>query len=180
MKNNGYSFAVLRGYHSYGAIDTNAVQGLTNAKTVGLTTDVYLFPCRSKNAANQVNEMMNGISSSLYGMVWLDIETNTSPGCGWSTDHNSNCAFVGELLHAVKAKGKKPGIYASSYMWTQIMGSATACTNYASEPLWYAHYDHIQSFSDFKSFGGWTKPNIKQYSGTTSVCGASVDLNYYP
>ena len=29
----------------------------------------------------------------------------------------------------------------------------------------YAHYDASPSFSDFVSFGGWTKPAIKQYAG---------------
>ena len=114
-------------------------------------------------------------------MIWLDIETNPTPNCGWSTtDHSSNCQYIGELLSAVKARGKRPGIYASSYMWTQILGAAGACQNYRGEPLWYAHYDGRQTFDDFKGFGGWVKPNIKQYAGTTSVCGASVDLNYYP
>ena len=65
-------------------------------------------------------------------------------------------------------------------MWTQIMGSTEACQDYKAEPLWYAHYDHVQSFSDYKEFGGWAKPSIKQFAGTTSLCGGSVDLNYYP
>jgi hypothetical protein len=73
MKNDGYSFAVIRGYHSYGGIDTNAVQGLKNAKAAGLVTDVYMFPCRGKNATSQVIDMMNQIPSDLYGMPWLDI-----------------------------------------------------------------------------------------------------------
>ncbi|MDP2434537.1 MAG: hypothetical protein Q8P67_02215 [archaeon] len=33
--------------------------------------------------------------------------------------------------------------------------------------------DGVASFSDFSPFGGWTKPNIKQYQGTTSLCSAS-------
>ena len=28
--------------------------------------------------------------------------------------------------------------------------------------------------------GGWTRPSIKQYKGTTSACGTGVDLNWYP
>jgi hypothetical protein len=38
----------------------------------------------------------------------------------------------------------------------------------------------VPDFSDFKSFGGWVKPSIKQYKGTTAVCNASIDLNYKP
>ena len=32
LKQNGYSFVISRGYHSYGAIDTNAKPTLENAK----------------------------------------------------------------------------------------------------------------------------------------------------
>ena len=62
-------------------------------------------------------------------------------------------------------------------MWNEIFGSKDACQNYANEPLWYAHYDNVQTFDDFKPFGGWTNPHIKQYVGLGTVCGVTVDLN---
>lgn len=145
-----------------------------------MTTDFYMFPCRSKSAAAQVDQVMAAIPANLYGMVWLDIETNPSSGCGWGTNYASNCEYVGELLARIKSHGKNPGIYASYYMWQTIMGGVNSCTSHASTPLWYAHYDNSPSFSDFKSFGGWTKPAIKQFQGTNSLCGASIDKNYYP
>lgn len=55
MKSNGYQFAIIRGYCSFGGIDHNAVQSLKNAKAAGLITDIYMFPCRSKSAQTQVN-----------------------------------------------------------------------------------------------------------------------------
>lgn len=180
MKNNGYSFVIIRGYCSYGGLDHNAVAGLTNAKAAGLITDIYMFPCRGKSASAQVDEMIAGISGNLYGMVWLDIETNPSSGCGWSSDTNSNCAFVTELINRVRSHGKVPAIYATLYMWQTIMGGRNACPAAASAQLWYAHYDNNPSFSDFASFGGWSKPNIKQYAGDTTLCGAGVDKNFYP
>jgi GH25 family lysozyme M1 (1,4-beta-N-acetylmuramidase) len=182
MKNNGVQFAIIRGYCSFGGIDTNAVSSLNNARSAGLITDIYMFPCRGKSATNQVNEMFNSISSSLFGMVWIDVETNPSPGCGWSSDTASNCAFLTETINAIKSRGKNPGIYASQYMWQTIMGSRNACTGVSGQPLWYAHYDNNPSFSDYAtvSFGGWSQPNIKQYQGDVTLCGAGVDNNYYP
>ena len=50
----------------------------------------------------------------------------------------------------------------------------------ADLPLWYAHYDNNPSSSDFRAFAGWSKPAIKQYGGTGSLCGAGVDLDWYP
>lgn len=125
--------------------------------------------------------MMSSISSSLYGMVWLDVETNPSSGCSWKGhDATSNCQFVTDLINGIKAKGKKVGIYSSRYMWEDIFGSQSACQSAASQQLWYAHYDNSPSFSDFSKFGGWSKPNIKQYKGDTTLCGAGVDKDYYP
>lgn len=55
MKSNGYTFAIIRGYCSYGGVDANVVQGLKNAKAAGLITDIYMFPCRGKSATAQVD-----------------------------------------------------------------------------------------------------------------------------
>jgi hypothetical protein len=55
MKTNGYHFVIIRGFSSYGAPDQHAVQGLKNAKAAGLTTDIYMFPCRGKSATTQVD-----------------------------------------------------------------------------------------------------------------------------
>ena len=49
-----------------------------------------------------------------------------------------------------------------------------------SAARWYAHYDGSPSFGDFSPFGGWSSPAIKQYQGDASICGAGVDLNWYP
>jgi GH25 family lysozyme M1 (1,4-beta-N-acetylmuramidase) len=182
MKNAGITFANTRGYHSYGGLDQNAVKSLSNIKAAGLKADVYMFPCRGKEAAAQVTELVNGISASLYDTIWLDIETNTSPGCSWSGhDAASNCQFVMDLIGDLHAKSKKVGIYASRYMWGSIFGSYTACAQAATNiPLWYAHYDNTPSFADFQAFGGWKTPSIKQYLGTSTICNASVDRNWHP
>lgn len=179
FKKNGFSFVIARGYCSYGGVDHNAVQSLTNAKKAGLTTHMYMFPCRGKSATAQVDEMIKAIPADLYGTVWIDVETNPSSGCSWSGhDANSNCQFLTEILDKVKSHGKTVGIYASSYMWQTIFGSKGACHTVSSHELWYAHYDGKESFSDFSEFGGWTKPYMKQYQGDTTECGAGVDKNY--
>ena len=66
-------------------------------------------------------------------------------------------------------------------MWNQIMGNKDACAQFSNYPLWYAHYDGKQDFSDWQAnkFGGWTTPAIKQYAGDSVLCGYKVDLSYY-
>jgi GH25 family lysozyme M1 (1,4-beta-N-acetylmuramidase) len=178
FKNDGYSFVIIRGYRSGGSLDPNIHANLQNAKAAGLTPDIYMFPCRGKSADSQVDQMISGISSSSYGMVWIDVETNPTSGCGWGTNHASNCEYLAEIVKRIKSHGKTPGIYASHSMWQTIMGSATACAGLGGLELWYAHYDGKPSFGDFQAFGGWKTPHIKQYQGDVTLCGAGVDKNY--
>ena len=69
-------------------------------------------------------------------------------------------------------------------MWQQIMGSASACQDLTHIPLWYAHYDNLQTFNDYYKlpFGGWTNPAIKQYDdgGHQKICGLTIDQDWYP
>jgi hypothetical protein len=76
----------------------------------------------------EVNEFVDylGAHNVKHGQVWLDIETNPSPGCGWGVAEDlttgyknetlgeSNCAFVGELISALRARGEVPGTYVSA------------------------------------------------------------------
>lgn len=55
LKGSGRDLAIIRAYHSYGAIDTDAPLNIKQSNAAGLLTDVYLFPCRGKNATTQVN-----------------------------------------------------------------------------------------------------------------------------
>lgn len=177
----GYTFLVTRAYKSYGAFDSGAVTTLANAKNAGMTdAGVYLFPCigTTKSPQTQVNEMIQGLHASTYNRIWIDVETNQSPNCGWTKDTTFNCNFLRQMVSAVKSAGKEVGIYASHYMWGNIFGSVTNCPDFTGVPLWYPHYDHVQSFADFQAFGSWKTPNIKQYAGTTNMCGGSVDLNF--
>ena len=138
-----------------------------------------MFPCRGKSAVQQANELVDSVYQS-YGMIWIDVEINPSSGCSWySYSSSSNCDFVLELIDALEARGKKVGIYSSMYQWEESLGSNYACPEAAKVPIWYAHYDNRQTFSDFSSFGGWSYPDIKQYVGDTSLCSVGVDLDYY-
>jgi GH25 family lysozyme M1 (1,4-beta-N-acetylmuramidase) len=86
-----------------------------------------------------------------------------------------------ELVTAVEARGRAVGIYASAYMWNQIVGSKESCSIFTSYPLWYAHYDGNLNFDDWETnkFGGWTTPTLKQYAGDSILCGFGIDLSYY-
>lgn len=113
LKGDGIEFAIVRAWHSYGGFDDNAPGTVKNAWAGGMAdVDVYLFPCRSKSAADQVSGVVSGMSGAKFGQIWMDIETNPSGGCEWSSDLSSNCDYIGELLAATETHGIRPGVYA--------------------------------------------------------------------
>ena len=176
MNNSGYSFTMVRGYQSNGAIDPNGLQTIENAAAAGLYHDTYHFPCfGGVSPQDQVDAIVNYLGN-MPGNYWIDVETNPSPGCGWQ-DPNTNCGFLHNLVSAFQGRGVQLGIYSSYNMWNTIFGGPNNCNQFSNIQLWYANYDGQQSFSDFQPFGGWTTPTVKQF-GTGSVCGASVDLNW--
>ena len=179
MKDKGFSFAIIRGYRSIGRTDANAVTTMQNGLSVGIRTEAYHFPCMGKVPPQvQANETLQYLGK-FTRKFWIDIETNPSNYCKW-LDPKSNCVFLRTLVSSFQSLGADVGIYASAYMWKTIFGSLGACSEFSTLDLWYAHWDNQKSFVDFKTFGGWTSPKIKQYSGTVSLCGASVDLNWQP
>lgn len=113
LKQQGYDRSIIRAYHSYGAIDLDAPNNIKLSNAAGLATDVYMFPCRGKNAtlqANQLVDFLNSIKSqsqqSVFeyqtGTIWLDIETNPSGGCSWKIGTPAtNCDFIQELIKAL-------------------------------------------------------------------------------
>mmetsp|Transcript_2116 Transcript_2116/g.3022 ORF Transcript_2116/g.3022 Transcript_2116/m.3022 type:complete len:162 (+) Transcript_2116:902-1387(+) len=154
---------------------------VSNAWSSGMKhVDLYFFPCVScGNPAGQVSKLKSYINqyNIKFGQVWLDIENYA-----WSSSTSSNQKFFEELANAAKSTWgrSKVGVYTSEYNWHTIMG--TSYTGGKDYPLWYAHYQSPPqpNFNDFKSFGGWTRPNMKQYAGDVTLCSAGTDLNWYP
>jgi len=176
MKTAGYDSAVIRVYQSNGRVDPNGHTTVEHSRAAGMTrTDVYMFPCHScGDGGAQVRAAVDNLRSNnaSYGTFWFDIEGPQY----WSTDKASNSAFFEAMVTEAKSLDQHIGVYTSASQWDPIMG---AYRGGASYPLWYAHYDGNPSFNDFAPFGGWTKPDMKQFRGTTTLCGCGVDLNYY-
>jgi hypothetical protein len=180
MKNAGVAFASARAWHSYGAFD-DAVVGTSAAfAKAGIPFTVYLFPCAQQSAALQVRQLLGNLTAASvqYERVWFDIETNSSPGCGWSSNFSANCVFVAELVAAAAQLNVTAGMYASAHEWGLTAGAA--CTAGSELELWYPRYDNVTSFADFAPFGGFTAPSIKQYWDTHTLCGVGVDDNWRP
>eukprot|EP00761_Pharyngomonas_kirbyi_P012006 gb/GECH01012033.1/.p1 GENE.gb/GECH01012033.1/~~gb/GECH01012033.1/.p1 ORF type:complete len:222 (+),score=42.63 gb/GECH01012033.1/:1-666(+) len=178
LKNNGFDFAIVRGYHSTGRVDTAMPASVKNAWNGGMGhVDIYMFPCPKcgKSGKQQMAELVDYIEhhNVKHGMIWLDIEASRL----WHGSCSQNQQFAHELASEANSRGVHLGVYTSEAQWKPIMCNWSGLSNYA---LWYAHYDHRPSFSDFRSFGGWSRPAIKQYVGDATVCGAGIDKDWYP
>ncbi len=74
LQTDGYSFAVVRGWMSFGAFDTNVKQTVANFWGAGFShVDVYAFPCRGQSAITQMNSLVSQLASNgvKYGQIWL-------------------------------------------------------------------------------------------------------------
>lgn len=189
LKSNGYSYLISRSWTSLESFDSASVTTYEHATAAGLEFDVYFFPCYGgrhpqcplSSAASQMGHALGNMTKHgmKYGTLWIDVEEPYSKTDDfWSASHAHNQEFFEALVKKAQAGGAKVGVYTSKYMWELIMGSSY--TGGSSFPLWYSHYDDKQSFSDFSAFGGWKTPHAKQYHGSTTVCSASVDLNWSP
>ncbi|KIH52357.1 hypothetical protein ANCDUO_17542 [Ancylostoma duodenale] len=70
------------------------------------------------------------------------------------------------------------GIYTNEFEWNQITGGAEA----SNIMLWYWNAygygptkESPANFDDFRPFGGWTSPSVKQFGQAESICGVNVN-----
>jgi len=170
----GVSFGVVRTYESVGRVDPNARTTIANAIAANISVvDAYLFPCVScGNPAGQVDATVAALKDLKTDTLWFDIEIYR-----WGSQ-TTNRNFITGLIDRGKTLNVKMGIYTNLNNWASIVGASW--NGASSLPLWYAHYDNSPNFGDFRAFGGWTKPAIKQYRGNLATCNVGVDLNWHP
>jgi GH25 family lysozyme M1 (1,4-beta-N-acetylmuramidase) len=171
-----------------------AANDIRRAHAAGIEyVDVYLFPNTDQDAGEQTrNTIQNLLNDGVLtnNMVWMDVE---GPGY-WTSDCGTNANFLRTMIATVDSmyKGSAAvsshphksscgrstcvGIYSSASQWNPIMCGDGSFGGY---DLWYAHYDDDDTFNDFSPFGGWGHPAIKQFEGTTGICGTSIDMDAY-
>ncbi|KAH3756076.1 glycoside hydrolase family 25 protein [Pelomyxa schiedti] len=184
----GYRYAIMQAQtgHPPGTGHYNPYIGENyhNAVSAGIyPVDVYIFPDYGLDPAGQVNSTITSLFEDdvLYhdNMIWMDVEGTEY----WIGTCDENIQFLHTVISTAEAMysdcGLKYciGIYSSASQWSPIMCDTTEFSSY---PIWYAHYDNNPSFSDWKNFGGWTSPVMKQITGTTDLCGTQIDNDYRP
>merc|ERR1711879_1478 len=182
LKSNGYDFGIIEATagSEYG-LNPHIASVVANAEKYFPNVDVYIFPDTSHSASDEMTSYINALKSDgvlKKNMVWMDIEGSEY----WSSSCSSNQNWLKEAIDTINSLYKGcglstcVGIYASESQWSPIMCNTSEFSNYQ---LWWADYNGGATFSDFSPFGGWSKPNIKQYAGTTNKCNTQIDKDYY-
>lgn len=152
---------------------------LQAAAAAGVHASAYIFPCPLCSGANgtkQVTDTINFLNNNNapFDTLWFDIEG----AMYWHSAHSANFQFLKDMIRGAENADIDFGIYCNWYTWSSLFG-AYSLNN--PPKLWYPHYDGKPDFSDFKPFGGFTKPLIKQFSDKGAKCHANgYDINWSP
>ncbi|VDP07714.1 unnamed protein product [Heligmosomoides polygyrus] len=145
----------------------------------GLGTEVYMTPQpnSTKTGAQQFDEMfyMFGNCNLIVSSIWIQV---TSPA-NWSPTSKTNIAFLNSIFaRAGQYGGITIGIYTNANEWSKITGSAKI----TNARLWYWNVqgggvpnETPANFNDFRSFGGWSAPSVKQFAQSEAFCGVTVN-----
>ncbi|CAJ0960034.1 unnamed protein product, partial [Mesorhabditis belari] len=185
IKSQGYSTVFVRVYNPQGngAYDSNGGYNVKNAYAAGLGTEIYMTPqpSSSKSAAQQVDEIYQGLNSAgvTVRTLWIQV---TSP-INWPNNQVTNQNFITALTNRAKQYNWATGIYTSSYDWNQITGAWSGLTGTS---LWYWSVngngpsgETPPNFQDFRNFGCWTSAVVKQFGQAESVCSVNVNRDVY-
>jgi len=189
IKQNGYAAAFIRVYMpaNGGQVDTIGCASVINSHQAGLGTEIYVTPAPTgtKTGSQQFDEFYTYMQNSgiQVSAVWLQV---TSP-LNWSSYQQTNVNFISSFSQRAKQYGVTPNIYTNWYDWQQITSSWTGWQSIANSKLWYwwtlgqgVNDETPADFSDFRPFGGWNNPAVKQYAQFESLCGLTVNRDVYP
>jgi hypothetical protein len=177
LKSAGYSFANVRAFTLEGIdLDLSVKDTLLYAKRAGLKTELFIRPCRGKNAKFQIDTVILVIPQQYYDRFWLFLEENPNAGCEWSNDHKSNCDYVKEMISQIEYFKTPAGIQTSDSFYKRIFGNS-GC-DLSKYPLIYNRADGSPSFEDYTPFGGWSAPYGKSFQNNVNLCNLTLNKVY--
>ncbi|CAL5979779.1 Glycosyl_hydrolase family 25 protein [Hexamita inflata] len=177
LANNGYTLAIIQAQMG-STFNNNAISDYLKAKVAGIQqVDFYIYPTTSKDARSQVSDTIHRLVDEgvMDGMVWLDVESPDLFFDYWYTNQWFIATILDEMSNILGAN--RVGVYSSKKTWISIVGEEW--DDASAHQLWYPRYDNQLNFDDFKNFGGWNVPSMKQYQGDQSECGTALNRNFY-
>lgn len=161
-KQSGVKFSVVQYSERMG----QHLDALTAAGGIDIEAYVYLYWGKDPWGQTPQTRTRNALAKAgnRISRLWLDAEDSTHP---YDEGQLAECVEICNEL------GMATGIYTGRWWWVPQTGDSRA---FMHLPLWHAEYT-APNFDAFQSYGGWQRPAIWQYQGTTQLCGHSVDLN---
>jgi GH25 family lysozyme M1 (1,4-beta-N-acetylmuramidase) len=147
-------------------------QQLAIAQEAGMRIAVYDYLYFEDPTFDLRRQRAITIAKEFGGLeVWLDVEDEEH--------HIGPPAIVTLTKRAAgfcEVEGLPWGIYSSRSKWLKLTNDSQ---EFLGAPLWDANYRPEREIDDYYvPYGGWIRPLIHQYQGTTDLCGVTVDLNW--
>jgi hypothetical protein len=149
------------------------------AKDAGLEVDAYAYYWLGGDVRDRTRRSLDLCLPYDITQLWPDWEDNGHGAAGVPNRAEFPPSRVCDLIAAVDDEMRNyfpPSKYSGAWWWTPATGNST---RWAGDEWWIAQYDGIPDLSVFTPFGGITRLVGKQYQGTTSECGVTVDLNLW-
>lgn len=140
----------------------------------GLHVDaLYVFVYWDSEDERRLRDAIN-LAAQFNLKVWLDCEWTKAgyPGSGAAPPPSQLVSLIRKYKEFLGEH--YAGIYTGAWWWPGYTGNSTEFSN---DPLWHAAYQASEpDFNDFRSYGGWAKPTLWQYSSNGDQ-GVNADLN---
>eukprot|EP00826_Nyctotherus_ovalis_P058019 TRINITY_DN7951_c0_g3_i1.p1 TRINITY_DN7951_c0_g3~~TRINITY_DN7951_c0_g3_i1.p1 ORF type:complete len:233 (-),score=50.11 TRINITY_DN7951_c0_g3_i1:49-747(-) len=176
FKKQNYVFAMLRGYLSIGKVDPSIRKNLIagNAAKM-LYIDVFMNPCLrcSFTPEEQVRQLVKEVKDQSFSMLYVMVQRKDK----WPPNKEANCRYINRFIDEIARNKLTPGVGSDYAEWNHIMGSSCRIKN-SNAGCWWDRHDKVQSLNNFKPFGGFTFPMLKEYDGSVNMCGVDVDLDF--
>ena len=179
-------FLIVEAFRRSERVLPDARTTVVNARAAGFDdgdVQLYHFPDAGMSPEAQVEstiEYFADANRSAPFFLWLDVEGTQY----WSPNCTNNTAFLHAMVGAARARlgDNNVGIYSSKSQWVPITCDDAS---FSRLPLWRPHYDGRADNDDWTEaaigpFGGWKVGDVamKQFNGTTQMCGINVDLDW--
>ncbi|KAL6733478.1 hypothetical protein Aduo_004123 [Ancylostoma duodenale] len=116
--------------------------------------------------------------SPVQKSMWIKV---TSPN-DWPLNYTSNINFINSITKQATGYGVAVGIYTSANDWKQITNGYSGLNS--GIKLWWkdtfgagSSGESPPNFDDFRQFGSWNAPTVKQFSEDYPWCGMTINRN---
>ncbi|KAK5980154.1 hypothetical protein GCK32_013891 [Trichostrongylus colubriformis] len=185
LKKAGFSIVFLPIYnaHVHPHWISDAFFNIPAAIRAGLGVEVYMVPkyhaFKEEQGLVQMNEAAGVFTNTPLKTrrIWIKVKTQN-----FDDDTRYNKEFLTEMISTAQKLNIDVGIYTNRKQWDFITGE----WNLGGHKLWYWNVTDVgrggetpANFENFRSFGGWTEPTVKQFGKREKICGVMVNWDVY-